>query len=346
MRNIFNMYISIELLLDRFVGLLSLRCASMGTLTNWPSNQQPQFLKSCQIGTLLFQLDAWTFLRGERAPRCIVRVFVLAFTIYTKGVRYNCCKSVAHSKDKMAANVGTISVYRPPVAMGHQDIYMNISAVRSENEESFEERRVVDYINAYRSTGKPPPPCPPEPVDSTQRSILGLPPLFEPYIESVPHPGGVPPTNSALLSAASTPIPTLSAADLPVAHAFRPMTIPEARDTYSQSIVFQPEFSAFSFEELRWHAYSKGHKFATVPPPPSIPAAPALHPPVPVVHLPPPVAHTQSNGTVVSDRLQSISSVPAYDRHSFEELRLAFMRSGRQLTSAEIVTQNALLKLT
>jgi len=39
---------------------------------------------------------------------------------------------------------------------------------------------------------------------------------------------------------------------------------------------------------------------------------------------------------VIEDQLQSISAQAQYDKHSHEELRLAFLRFGREMTSAEL----------
>ena len=44
-----------------------------------------------------------------------------------------------------------------------------------------QETRIDDYIKAYQSTGRPPQPCPQEPVDELQRTSLNLPPLFKPH---------------------------------------------------------------------------------------------------------------------------------------------------------------------
>ncbi|KZT72339.1 hypothetical protein DAEQUDRAFT_763066 [Daedalea quercina L-15889] len=56
---------------------------------------------------------------------------------------------------------------------------------------------------------------------------------------------------------------------------------------------------------------------------------------------PAPVA---ANGSVI-ENFQSITCKPDYIRHSFEELRLEFLRTGRQLTSADIVRQNATVRI-
>ena len=43
-----------------------------------------------------------------------------------------------------------------------------------------QEIRIDDYLKAYRSTGRPPQPCPQQPEDESQRTTLNLPPLFKP----------------------------------------------------------------------------------------------------------------------------------------------------------------------
>ncbi|OBZ69859.1 hypothetical protein A0H81_10149 [Grifola frondosa] len=168
-----------------------------------------------------------------------------------------------------------------------------------QKEESFEERRVQDYLHAYRTTGRPPAPCPQVPIDPQARAALRLPPLFEPHVEAITNLSG-----RGSPTASGSPEPPLDV----------------------QSIVAQPEYKQFSFEEMRWLAYRSGHKYATIP-------------------LPrPPTSTPSMNGG--GDIFQSICAFPQYDKHSFEELRVAYLRSGRELTSAEIIAQNAVLKLT
>ncbi|KAI0701006.1 hypothetical protein C8T65DRAFT_657128 [Cerioporus squamosus] len=211
--------------------------------------------------------------------------------------------------------------------MAGRVVYMNVPAVRSEVDESFEERRFKDYLQAYIATGKPPTPCPQVPTDPQQRIALGLPPLFEPYTEVE---GGV----NGVATTSGTP----SAAPDFAAQAFVPMKTQEyGSDATFHSIVAQPEYSKHSFEELRVEAYRLGKKFADVP---SLPPAPSVQRPglLPSISL-------SGSSSSRPDSLQSINSMPPYDQHSFEELRLAFMRAGRPLTSPEIVSQNAILRL-
>jgi len=49
-----------------------------------------------------------------------------------------------------------------------------------------QEIRYRDYLQAYTTTGGPPPACPAEPTSDSARALLGLPPLFKPYTEGAP----------------------------------------------------------------------------------------------------------------------------------------------------------------
>ncbi|KAI0365075.1 hypothetical protein BV20DRAFT_973634 [Pilatotrama ljubarskyi] len=207
---------------------------------------------------------------------------------------------------------------------GGRIVYMNVPANRGDKDESFEERRFLDYLHAYQTTGRPPPPCPPVPTDPKQRAALGLPQLFEPLVEGQPLTNGV-----ATTSSSSTAGP--AAAPNLLAQAFVPPKVQEyGSDAYFHSIVAQQEYSTYSFEELRWEAYKAGKKYVNVPPP----QRPSLLPAASI------------SSSIPADSLQSLNSMPPYDQHSFEELRLAFMRAGRPLTSPEIIAQNAILRLT
>ncbi|KAI0653333.1 hypothetical protein C8Q70DRAFT_1059404 [Cubamyces menziesii] len=202
---------------------------------------------------------------------------------------------------------------------GRRTVYMNVPANRPPKDESFEERRYFDYLTSYRATGRPPLPCPPTPTDAAQRTALGLPPLFEPFTE--------------LESTTSLNGPNF------LAQAFVPSKIRDngtGMDAFLQSIVGQPEYARFSFEELRVEAYKAGKKYADVPQPP-----PGPRPPLQISPLLP--APSVSQG--VPDSLQSINGMPPYDQHSFEELRLAFTRAGRPFTSSEINAQKTTLRL-
>ncbi|KAI8971018.1 hypothetical protein BD414DRAFT_426771 [Trametes punicea] len=232
---------------------------------------------------------------------------------------------------------------------GRRTVYMNIPAVRPEKDESFEERRCLDYLRAYQATGRPPPPCPPVPTDPAQRAALGLPPLFEPLVEVESLTNGFDAT-----PAARTPAAEPNFRPNFLAQRFVPAKVQEyGSDAWFQSIVVQPGYAQFSFEELRLEAYKAGKKHADFPP-----AAPQrrmwFRAACRVVLCAEPLllytaslllpAPSISQGSPES--LQSINSMPPYDQHSFEELRLACMRAGRPLTSPEIVAQNHILRLT
>lgn len=110
-----------------------------------------------------------------------------------------------------------------------------------------QERRVLDYLNAYRSTGRPPVPCPPQPTDPAQRAALGYPPLFQPYIgvEGAPPPGPGVNVNGAGPSASTS---TTGVVDF-VAQVFRPTVTTEfGTSARFQSLVAQPEYSGYSPE--------------------------------------------------------------------------------------------------
>jgi len=238
-----------------------------------------------------------------------------------------------------------------------KEVYMGIPAVRGEKEESYEENRMADYLKAYQATGRPPQPCPQQPTAPSERIALGLPPLFEPYVET---PGAAvtpvaststAPTITAPTHSESTITPTVTdIKDVPSVQVFQPSAIrvSETRTMcYHHNIVCQPEYAHFSTEELRWQAYRIGKKTA----PEAITANPSLN-------YVPTTSESSTNGvtrigaqvafpTASSDEsLQSITSVPAYSMHSFEELRVAYMKLGREVNSDEITRQNPISRLT
>ncbi|TBU49250.1 hypothetical protein BD309DRAFT_948030 [Dichomitus squalens] len=214
--------------------------------------------------------------------------------------------------------------------MTARTIYMNVPAVRPEKEESFEERRIIDYLHAYSTTGRPPIPCPQQPTDPAQRAALGYPPLFEPYSES--EGGAVAAVNGIATTSSAAP----AVANL-AAQAFRSTETTEFGTKASyQSLVAQPEYACYSPEECRVEAYRSGKKFAA-----DVPSAPQRPPLLSSVSI------SASQPTLPqADSLQSVTSMPPYDQHSFEELRLACLKAGRPLTSPEIISQNAVLRLT
>ncbi|PCH35642.1 hypothetical protein WOLCODRAFT_139998 [Wolfiporia cocos MD-104 SS10] len=211
-------------------------------------------------------------------------------------------------------------------------IYMNIPARRGPQEESFEERRVQDYLHSYRTTGAPPKSCPQVPTGAAERAAMGLPPLFEPLIEV---PSLLPTTPITPPRIQVNGIATSIGAGPPSANletqAFRSTS--ETADNgiaWFQSIVLQPEYKAYSFEELRWAAYARGRVFVQIPQPSPSPIAPS------------PISRTSSSP--YEERYQSITCNPAFSQHSFEELRVAFLRAGRELTSAEMISQASALR--
>ena len=111
-----------------------------------------------------------------------------------------------------------------------------------------------DYIQAYRTTGRPPQPLPQQPTDPVERARMGLPPLFEPFAEV----GGVPTrldkdTLARIRSmdcGQEEPPPVTDLTALPEVQMFAPTT--EMGETglpqYMQSIVAQDQYRGFSFE--------------------------------------------------------------------------------------------------
>ncbi|KAG6828302.1 hypothetical protein H0H92_008467 [Tricholoma furcatifolium] len=171
---------------------------------------------------------------------------------------------------------------------------------------NFEELRVQDYLHAYTTTGRPPQPCPPLPADPAARIAAGLPPIFVPLSESdfvaIKHPN-----------------------ELPNAQEFSPT--PTEQDTASlQSISAMPAFQFFSHDELRIYAYMAGNILS----PPPI----AMSPFTANVTAPAAPPHTTAPG---AEQLLALTTQPAYSAHSFEELRIAYLQSGREVSSAEII---------
>ncbi|THH15610.1 hypothetical protein EUX98_g9437 [Antrodiella citrinella] len=201
-------------------------------------------------------------------------------------------------------------------------ILMGVPAVRPPLEISYEEQRIQDYLKAFQTTGRPPLPVPETPTDATQRLALGLPPLFEPYVEK-------PIVNVVKLE------------DTPEAQVFRPMKMDEGAGSSSQvvfqTIVMQKEFCYFSHEELRYHAYRTGRRNPPESITPELSLLPALPAPVTPLAPRPPLARTATTS------LLTINDSP---EHSFEELRLAYILLGREATSDEIRQQNSVIRLT
>ncbi|KIY61701.1 hypothetical protein CYLTODRAFT_459642 [Cylindrobasidium torrendii FP15055 ss-10] len=104
-------------------------------------------------------------------------------------------------------------------------------AVRQQNEESFEEVRMAEYVKAYQRNGGRPPPCPELPTDPGAREAIGLPPILVPF------------------KAPSEPLPEIH---------FWETTKNDGE--YLQSIVAASKYADYSPEELRCIAYANGNK--------------------------------------------------------------------------------------
>ncbi|KDQ56322.1 hypothetical protein JAAARDRAFT_308885 [Jaapia argillacea MUCL 33604] len=207
------------------------------------------------------------------------------------------------------------------------ELFMSVPPVVDGKEQSFEELRIEDYLKAYTATGKPPPPCPQTPTWDDARSKLGLPPLFKPhpiYTQAGPE------ERAGEVASTST---------LPEIQLLRPLR--DAGQIY-MNIVVQSEFSKFSPEELRHYAYSKGKNVPLNPIPPIPDPVPMTGPNI-VTNVPlqtPPATPQVDPGEIYAvdgtDALVTISTSQEYSMHSLEELRVAYLRNARQLTSREI----------
>ncbi|KAK0477042.1 hypothetical protein IW261DRAFT_302843 [Armillaria novae-zelandiae] len=225
------------------------------------------------------------------------------------------------------------------------DIYMCIAVAIQDGPQgkSFEEVRVDDYLKAYSTTGKPPAPCPQIPTAPHERVTLGLPPLFEPQR-----------------------LPKQKPAELPDFHVWEQTRV---SDENFQSIVAAPRYVGYSPEELRCQAYEKGNKvlppsmasafsFSSASPTSTMPSMHSTLPPIPstllsIQGLPPiqstlpPIQNTvphiqnalvpDTNGEV----FVSMTAQNTYSQHSFEELRVAYLLAGKEMTSAEIINASA-----
>jgi len=207
-------------------------------------------------------------------------------------------------------------------------IFMCISLALGPKEQSFEEVRVADYLKAYIATGKSPPSCPTSPTSNRERIELGLPPLFKPHVVVTSALG---PDNPGRTSSGHS---IFDAKNIPTIQSFRAARVggePGGAIEMYQSLASQPEFLNFSHEELRCDAYAKGSKYPPHPLPLDQPLAP-LTALLTQHHSP-----RTTSPTLPAEDLQSLSAARPYSQHSVEELRLAFLQSGRQLTSAEIM---------
>ncbi|KAF5354730.1 hypothetical protein D9756_005776 [Leucocoprinus leucothites] len=189
----------------------------------------------------------------------------------------------------------------PPTMTTTPLAYASISQALIENGgKSFEEVRLDDYIQSYTRTGRAPQPVAQVPASDKERAVLGLPLLFKPISEYDPILAGRPKETS------NGGLPPTS---IPNGRKPNPGDIPQTQDFKGErvagemfyTICCSEPYTSFSPEELRYYAYQRGQK----------------QPP--------------------SDDLQSITTKPEFAQHSFEELRMVYLLSGQELTSAEII---------
>ncbi|KAI9568921.1 hypothetical protein HD554DRAFT_2096686 [Boletus coccyginus] len=222
------------------------------------------------------------------------------------------------------------------MALDGQEILYFMSVGAPTPDQSFEERRVQDYLKAYLATGRPPQPCPQSPDTPNARAALGLAPLFVPT--AIP----VPADNLTSTHSTSTAPATLPA-DLPATHEFRST---KSNGDCFESISVQTLYSHFSHEELRYHAYRSGNKMLPVSPLP-VGTMEGETPSSPVY----PFYANDSRSTAFTtstavagtpDYLMSIVASHKFEKHSFEELRIAHRLAGKEVGSSEIPTRGAL----
>ncbi|CAK5266108.1 unnamed protein product [Mycena citricolor] len=212
----------------------------------------------------------------------------------------------------------------------------------------FQEVRIADYLASYRATGRPPQPAPAYPTDAALRSSQGLPPLFVPA--PFPNSTSTPSTSASTSGAPSifgiSSAPSTSSAatikdptQLPQTQAFNEM-LPVNTQTSSSSlatekelftsIVATPTYLFFSPEELRYYSYARRIR----EPPPGTPMFPFT-----VVPLASSGSHSAAGGVLDgTDKLVSIVAQPDFAKHSPEELRIAFLKAGTELNSAQILS--------
>ncbi|KAF8652618.1 hypothetical protein AX16_004307 [Volvariella volvacea WC 439] len=183
----------------------------------------------------------------------------------------------------------------------HPLTMMSIPVVHGPFSRSFEEVRIEDYIKAYSTTGRPPMPCPQTPTSDTERISQGLPLLFRPYPESQM---------------------SVSHLDLQASQPYT--TVKEADETF-ESICCVPGFRTYSHEEMRYFAYAAGFRHPPTPVPTFAFVQGAIE------------SQTPNTGLAPGEQIQSIVGQTPFSKHSPEELRFAYMRTGRELNSEEIM---------
>ncbi|KAG6913640.1 hypothetical protein DXG01_005375 [Tephrocybe rancida] len=216
-------------------------------------------------------------------------------------------------------------------------LLMSLPAVYESPGQSFEEIRIADYLTSYRTSGHPPLPS------------TSLPP-FKPVAESSlsgAAPGAL--GLGGLGVGGGTQERITDPTKLPMTQGWRETRV---EGDELQCIGAMGAFAGFSHEELRVYAYIARHK----DPPPGTPMSPFV--------MGPSLA-AQAQGTLSSssnsrsgnggisqaqaqanaaaglpptngDQMLTISAQAQWAGHSLEELRLAYLQSGRELTSSEI----------
>ncbi|KAN0081464.1 hypothetical protein V8E55_009088 [Tylopilus felleus] len=213
------------------------------------------------------------------------------------------------------------------MAVGGQEIlyFMSVGVSSTPTpDQSFEELRIHDYIKAYQSTRRAPQPCPQSPDTPNARAALGLAPLFVPT--AIPVPGDS-------LNGTISDAPPTNPTDLPTNHEFR-LNKSKINNESFQSISAQTFYSHFAHEELRCYAYLAGNK---MPPPPPIGETSASPVARSTTYM---ISSAISGGT--PDHFMSIVASHKFEKHSFEELRIAYLLAGKEVGSSEIPTRGAL----
>ncbi|KAF9005148.1 hypothetical protein BDQ17DRAFT_1424291 [Cyathus striatus] len=191
-------------------------------------------------------------------------------------------------------------------------VFMFIAAVHGPGSKSFEEVRIDDYLKAYSATGRPPQHL----LANRQEKASGVPLVYLRFF------------NRTLKA------PVVNPQELPAAQVFHST---QYQGETMQSMACMSGFTGFSHEELRYHAYLRGHKF----PPAQVPMDPFIPTQFPKANTststPTLTPLPSVSGADPGDQLQNISTQPGFTGHCPEELRVMFLLSGRELTSAEIV---------
>ena len=182
-----------------------------------------------------------------------------------------------------------------------------------------QEVRIDDYLKAYSTTGRPPPPVPETPTGDNERIALGLPILFKPVSTSSE------PIFAALVTPPKTRI--VNPVDLPLGQEFKELV---AEERY-QTISCMPEYMGFALEvreapflrvlalntsgqELRYYAYLRGNVMSPIP----ITMHPFVQPPQSSATTTSSNSKLGDTSDTGKDTLEHISAQAAYIEHSPE----------------------------